>query len=103
MLLFKLLSVQYLQILLKGVMPMPPVSKPIFSYSPSKVNFPYGASILAQDPALSVFNVAEYSLAVNFFVNSTKSFSVGLLEKLKGCISSFSPDLIVANMYCPGL
>ena len=32
-----------------------------------------------------------------------KSFSVGLLEKLKGCISSLLPDFMVANMYCPGL
>ena len=85
----KRLSVQYLHMLIKGVIPMPPPSKPIFSCSPSKVNFPYGASILAQSPSLSAFRAAEKSLSESFLVNSMCVFSVGLLDKLKCLLNSF--------------
>ena len=40
---------------------MPPPSKATFGYSPSKVNFPKGASIRAQSPTFAAFKAKENS------------------------------------------
>ena len=76
-------SVQYLHMPMNGVTPMPPASIATLSYSPSKVNCPYGASMAAQSLSLSALRAVEYSLSESFLVNSKWSISVGLLEKLK--------------------
>ncbi len=64
------LSVQYLQMLRKGVIPIPPESKPIFGCSPLNVKSPFGPSIFVQSPIFSESRAFENVLPVSFFVNS---------------------------------
>ena len=96
------LSVQYLQMLRSGVIPIPPDSKPIFGCSPVKVKSPFGPSIFVQSPLFMEFRVSEKVLPVSFFVNSRWSVSVGLLEMVK-CFLRVSPFafLMLMNMNCP--
>ena len=97
------ISVLYLHMLIMGVMPMPPLSMAIRSYSPSNVILPYGPSIPRTSPTSMESSMLEKSCPVSFFVNSICSSSVELLEMLNGFFTSFPSIFRLTIINCPAL